>query len=187
MSKFLENTPGMELESAVGVDAVAEAILANRHDICIMGSQSLEICPAVLALVDGKLEHPHKRVLLTPVTTAERVFLAWRYGFNHVINVGMLHGSALEQIRAVVDGRVNLSAAPTMVAAREWLFPHNVAWVANDETDLEILMELVEGRSNEEISVTVGLALQTVRNRVSRLMRESGSQNRTQLAMKMVR
>ena len=151
MQKYIEGiAPGeFEVRAAVGADAVVEAVLSHEYDICVMGSQSLEICPEVLERVAGKCDHPHKRVLLTPVTTAERVFLGWRYGFNHVVNVGMLQGSAMEQIQAVIDGRTNLAAAPTMMAAREWLFPHNVAWVANDETDLEILMELVDGCSNE--------------------------------------
>ena len=188
MRKFVAGVPGIDtIDTAIGVDAIVDGVLNGGHDICVMGSQSLEICPEVIERLDGKFEIPHKRVLLTPITTAERVFLAWRYGFNHVINVGLLQGSVFDQMQAVIDGEKDLAAAPSMMAAREWIYPHNVVWFAHDETDLEILMELVEGRSNEEISVRTGIALQTVRNRISRLMRESSSQNRTQLALKMVR
>ena len=188
MRQFLGNVPGIEtIDMAVGVDAISRAILDGEHDVCIMGSQSLSIVPDVLARVEGRCKVPHKRVIVTPVTTAERLFQGWRYGFNHVINVGLMQGSVYEQLDSVVKGEKDLAREPSMMAAREWLFKHNVAWVAHDETDLEILMELVEGRSNEEISRNVGIAVQTVRNRISRLMRESGAQNRTQLALKMVR
>ena len=189
MCRFVEGIAEgrFEIDTAIGADEIVDKLLSNEFDVCLMGSQSLAVCPEVLSRIAGRTQRPHKRVLLTPVTTAERVFLGWRYGFNHVVNVGMLQGSVTEQIQAVIDGRTNLAVAPSMMAAREWLFPHNVAWIAHDETDLEILMELVEGSSNEEISERVGIALQTVRNRVSRLMKEAGARNRTQLALKMVR
>jgi DNA-binding NarL/FixJ family response regulator len=53
--------------------------------------------------------------------------------------------------------------------------------------DIRILIELIEGRTNEEIAATVNLALQTVRNRISRLMKVAKVSNRTQLAILLVR
>jgi DNA-binding NarL/FixJ family response regulator len=63
----------------------------------------------------------------------------------------------------------------------------NIAHLAQDETDIRILVELIEGRTNEEIAGTVNLALQTVRNRISRLMKAADVSNRTQLATLLLR
>jgi DNA-binding NarL/FixJ family response regulator len=68
-----------------------------------------------------------------------------------------------------------------------WLRSDNIAHLAQDETDIRILVELIEGRTNEEIAGTVNLALQTVRNRISRLMKAADVSNRTQLATLLLR
>lgn len=52
-----------------------------------------------------------------------------------------------------------------------------------DQTDAEIISLIAEGRTNKEISETVYLACQSVRNRVSRLFDATGTANRTQLAV----
>ncbi|MEY3266032.1 MAG: Bacterial regulatory protein luxR family, partial [Actinomycetota bacterium] len=52
---------------------------------------------------------------------------------------------------------------------------------------LRILAELMNGTSNEAIAATCNVAIQTVRNRLVRLMRDVGVENRTQLATRLVR
>jgi DNA-binding NarL/FixJ family response regulator len=59
--------------------------------------------------------------------------------------------------------------------------------LAHDEIDIRILIELIEGRTNDEIAAMVNLALQTVRNRISRLMKAAEVSNRTQLATLLLR
>jgi DNA-binding NarL/FixJ family response regulator len=52
-----------------------------------------------------------------------------------------------------------------------------------DETDRIILRELATGASDQQIASVVFLSVQTVRNRVSRLLRRFGRENRTQVAV----
>jgi len=52
-----------------------------------------------------------------------------------------------------------------------------------DETDRMILRELATGASDLQIASVVFLSVQTVRNRVSRLLRRFGRENRTQVAV----
>lgn len=52
-----------------------------------------------------------------------------------------------------------------------------------DETDRQILRLLADGQSDKQIAESVFLSVQTVRNRVSRLLNRFSKENRTQLAV----
>lgn len=56
--------------------------------------------------------------------------------------------------------------------------------VAHDDTDRKILALLSTGATNSEIAAEVYLSVQTVKNRLSRMMKEAGTTNRTELALR---
>jgi DNA-binding NarL/FixJ family response regulator len=56
-------------------------------------------------------------------------------------------------------------------------------WNAVDTTARSILARLVDGMSDTQIAEELGLGVQTIRNRVSRLLDEFVMTNRTQLAV----
>jgi DNA-binding NarL/FixJ family response regulator len=53
----------------------------------------------------------------------------------------------------------------------------------SDDTDRKILQLIAQGKFDKEISKELFLSLQTIRNRVSRMLTESGARNRTHLAV----
>jgi DNA-binding NarL/FixJ family response regulator len=53
----------------------------------------------------------------------------------------------------------------------------------SDDTDRKILQLIAQGKFDREISQELFLSLQTIRNRVSRMLTESGARNRTHLAV----
>jgi DNA-binding NarL/FixJ family response regulator len=53
----------------------------------------------------------------------------------------------------------------------------------SDVTDRKILQRISQGKFDREISQELFLSLQTIRNRVSRMLTESGARNRTHLAV----
>lgn len=53
----------------------------------------------------------------------------------------------------------------------------------SDETDRKILQLISQGKFDKEISQELFLSLQTIRNRVSHILTESGAKNRTHLAV----
>lgn len=53
----------------------------------------------------------------------------------------------------------------------------------SDETDRQILSLIAQGKFDKEIADELFLSLQTIRNRVSRMLTGSGARNRTHLAM----
>ena len=83
----------------------------------------------------------------------------------------------------MMNGEADLSQQSYVQGIRGLLGDDNRARFANDEMDLQILLQLAYGHSNKEIAEEVFMSLQTVRNRISRLMQATGAQNRTQLAL----
>lgn len=92
-----------------------------------------------------------------------------------------------ERLKKVVEGHIDLAHIESITEIVRWLRSDNIAHLAHDEIDIRILIELIEGRTNDEIAATVNLALQTVRNRISRLMKAAEVSNRTQLATLLLR
>jgi len=60
---------------------------------------------------------------------------------------------------------------------------HQLLQNITDETDRQILRLISLGKFDKEISEELFLSLQTIRNRVSRILTETGAKNRTHLAM----
>lgn len=60
---------------------------------------------------------------------------------------------------------------------------HQLLRDISDEKDRKILLLISQGKFDKEISKELFLSLQTIRNRVSRMLSESGARNRTHLAI----
>lgn len=89
----------------------------------------------------------------------------------------------LSTIRDVADGRRPFDVAEVR-AARGRLDAAGISVLRTlDETDRAILRELATGASDQQIAETVFLSVQTVRNKVSRLLRRFDRENRTQVAV----
>ena len=58
--------------------------------------------------------------------------------------------------------------------------------IPRDETDETILSLLTVGWTNKQIADQVCLSVQTVKNRLSRMMKQSGATNRTELVVRLV-
>lgn len=58
--------------------------------------------------------------------------------------------------------------------------------IPRDETDEAILSLLTVGWTNRQIADQVCLSVQTVKNRLSRMMKQSGAANRTELVVRLV-
>jgi DNA-binding NarL/FixJ family response regulator len=125
--------------------------------------------------------------MLTTHVTTERVILAHQLGMNDVIDIGIHMTSLSDRLQSVLREEIDLASIGSISEIVRWLRSENIAHFAQDEADIRILIELMEGRTNEEIAAKVNLALQTVRNRISRLMKVAEVSNRTQLATLLVR
>lgn len=89
----------------------------------------------------------------------------------------------VDAIKKVADGANLLDASRVREAKARLESSGYGTLMALDETDREIMRLIALGQSDKQICSHVFLSLQTVRNRVSRLLTRFGKDNRTQLAL----
>ena len=155
----------------------------KRIDLTAVSSELLKHMPRADALLTASKVHRPKKVVMTPDVSGKLIIEAIRSGFNDVIGLGQPAADIMSRIQLVMNGGTDLSQQGYVQAIRGLLGDDNRARFANDEMDLQILLQLAYGLSNKEIAEEVFLSLQTVRNRISRLMQVTKAQNRTQLAL----
>lgn len=187
-SDVLSNFADIEVVGlAHGDDGIRTALSSTQFDICILGPTSVDKKYDLDPLIPGVHFPLRKYVMLNTHVTTERVILAHQLGMHDVIDIGLHMATLNDRLRKVLLGEVDLSRIESITEIVCWLRSDNIAHLAQDEIDIRILIELIEGRTNEEIAATVALALQTVRNRISRLMKAAQVSNRTQLATLLLR
>jgi DNA-binding NarL/FixJ family response regulator len=185
---LLSEFPNITIAGRVhGDEAIRSALTSIPFDVCILGPTSVEKKYDLDPLASGVNYPLRKYVMLNTHVTTERVILAHQLGMNDVIDIGLHLATIDERLEKVLRGDVNLASISSITEIVGWLRSGNIAHLAQDEMDIRILIELIEGRTNEEIAGTVNLALQTVRNRISRLMKAAEVSNRTQLATLLLR
>jgi DNA-binding NarL/FixJ family response regulator len=136
-------------------------------------------------------ERSGRRVLLVPERTPQSEALAKLYGFDGVVEASGLDGP-LEDFVAQLEGIVSAPSAgssnrePELIDVYTSVFDSR-AIVTQDAVDERIVNLVAEGLSDKQIGTAIGLSAQTVRNRISRMLTESGLRNRTELAVQFVR
>jgi DNA-binding NarL/FixJ family response regulator len=182
------------------------SVLAHEEDITVVGvSESLETTRALVdvetpdvLLVDVRLKeesgldvarmvvanYPNVRiVVLTSFNSDEALVEAYELGASAFI---LKTGSADELIHTIRDvaSGMRLINPVTVRAAAEALDKKGLGILRGlDANDRQIARLIALGYSDKQIAETVYLGLQTVRNRVSRLLSRFDKENRTQLAL----
>ena len=188
VENFLRKIP--DLNIVFGLTKPEEIIAATQSqsfDICVIGARSLNWWKNLRPELGPIYDRLGKQVVMAHVLSAEYLVKSYWLGMSDVLYSSL---SLAEIVRRCVDiqsGHRNISEVETSLHLRQFMSEDSVFRFLKDQWDVEIMMHLVEGRTNEEISDLVHMAAQTVRNRISRLINEAGVQNRTQLAILMVR
>lgn len=158
------------------VDATEPDVLVV--DVRLRGESGLDVARAVIA------KHPKtKIVVLTSFKSDEALVEAYELGASAFI---LKEGSAEVLIRTIKDAAAGLrliNSAEVRAAAGD-LDKKGVGLIRElDANDRQIAKLISMGYSDKQIAETVFLGLQTVRNRVSRLLSRFDKENRTQLAL----
>lgn len=182
------------------------SVLAQEEGISVVGvSESLETTRALIdsevpdvLVVDVRLKeesgldvarmvvsnYPNVRiVVLTSFNSDESLVEAYELGASAFI---LKTGSAVELIHTIRDvaSGMRLINPVTVRAAAEALDKKGLGILRGlDANDRQIARLIALGYSDKQIAETVYLGLQTVRNRVSRLLSRFDKENRTQLAL----
>lgn len=184
LATVIANEDGLEV---VGItDSIASTRELLREmvpdvfvaDVRLDGESGLDVARAVVA------EHPHVKVIvLTSFDSEEALVAAYELGASaFVLKTGSANG-LVDTIRDVASGMKLINAAEVRTAA-ESLESRGLGLIRRlDANDRHIARLIALGYSDKQIAETVFLGLQTVRNRVSRMLSRFGKENRTQLAL----
>jgi len=176
-------------QAADGRDAVAEA-RARHPDVVLMDirmpeldgiAATAEIC-ADPALAETRV------LILTTFEEDEYVVSALRAGASGFIGKGSEPDDIVRAVRAVHAGDALLSAAATRALITRYLAPDPVDADRSvlqhlTERELEVLVLVARGRSNQDIAADLFISPHTAKTHVNRIMTKLGAHDRAQLVI----
>lgn len=187
LAELLEVDPRVsQVDIASDLDSVLGALLERRYDLHVVGVACLDIALEIgrrnksesLALCD-----PDERVLVAVDPDASAVLEAGRLGFARIMGpTADLMDRLLTPAGSDLWWEDHVENFPVGPGSGVRL-----GEICHDEIDRRIITLIIEGWSDAEIADKMSYAVQSVRNRVSRMLQVSGFRNRTELAVKMVR
>jgi DNA-binding NarL/FixJ family response regulator len=147
-------------------------------DVRLDGESGLDVAKMVIA------EHPQvKVVVLTSFNSDEALVTAYELGASAFVLKTGSSDDLIQTIRDVASGMRLINAAEVR-SASESLEKRGLGLIRKlDANDRHIARLIAMGYSDKQIAETVYLGLQTVRNRVSRMLSRFDQENRTQLAL----
>lgn len=159
--------------------------LEDGVDLIVLGAPGLLMFEFASneAFQRGKSVSTPKIVFLASLIDDQLIKESLAQGIDAVIDARLPVHEIIEQISLVCLSR---KKAAGVHAFQHWkLKETNVAVgeICRDEIDTQIIALIIRGFSNDEIAEEICIALQTVRNRISRLLSAAGVKNRTQLAI----
>ena len=191
--RLLDAQPDFDVvgEAADGLEAVERARVL-LPDVVLMDLR-MPVCDGLEATRRIKRELPEVRVVMLNVSEDEQdLFAAIRCGVDGYLVKNMQPEGLFRELRGLMRGEAPLSRSLTGTLLREIAHSNRVAIrpvVADGLTGRErqVLALVTEGRSNAEIAVELGVAVNTVRNHVRRIFVKLGVRNRVQAAVYAVR
>lgn len=152
-------------------------------DLLVVHAVPLDDCRRLFGRLDLDTQASLKAVYVTASPEPLFTSRARLFGFADVIDSSEPADSVIDSIRTVTLQGLSVGATTTWTFASNpplatLLCPH-----CRDERDVEILQFIVDGHTDSYIAELMGLNAQTIRNRVSNMLLESGMSNRTQLAI----
>jgi NarL family two-component system response regulator LiaR len=182
--------PDMELvgEAADGVEAVLQA-RSLRPDVILL-DLVMPRKDGIEAIGEIKRENPKARILvLTSFAEDEKVFPAIQAGALGYLLKDSSPQELLQAIRQVYRGESSLHPAIARKLIRELNRPSDLPATEEPltEREVEVLILVARGLSNQEIAERLVVSERTVRTHVSNILGKLHLANRTQAALYAVR
>lgn len=184
LSTVINNEDGLHVVGASDSVASTRNLLDNAPtdvllvDVRLAGESGIDVARTALA------EHPDlKVVVLTSFNSDSALVAAYETGASAFMLKNGNSEGLLRTIRDAASGMKLINPAEVR-AASEALNKRGLGAIRNlDANDRHIARLIAMGYSDKQIAETVFLGLQTVRNRVSRMLSRFEKENRTQLAL----
>lgn len=180
---LLDRESDIQVIAAGGADVESiSSTLVDTPGLVTIGVP-LDDCRRLFSGLGG--DRRSSTVALSLVATPDHVFESWarRLGFADVIDTSRPSESIVAAIR------VGCERGSSIASGANWDFDDDTPLETlfcphcRDQRDVDILHHIVDGHTDTRIAELLSLNAQTVRNRVSNMLLESGLANRTQLAI----
>ncbi len=184
LASVFDHEEGINVVGITDSLASTRAMLLNETpdvlivDVRLNGESGLDVARMVVA------EQPNvKIIVLTSFNSDEALVTAYELGASAFILKTGSSENLIQTVRDVASG-MRLINATEVRSAAESLEKRGHGIIRKlDENDRHIARLIAMGYSDKQIAETVFLGLQTVRNRVSRMLSRFDKENRTQLAL----
>jgi DNA-binding NarL/FixJ family response regulator len=184
LASVIEHEDGVHIVGIADSLASTNALIETEvpevlvMDVRLDGESGLDVARSVVA------NHPDvKVVMLTSFDSDEALVSAYELGASAFILKSGSSDALVQTIRDVASGMRLINPAEVRVAS-ETLEKRGMGILRKlDANDRHIARLIALGYSDKQIAETVYLGLQTVRNRVSRMLSRFNKDNRTQLAL----
>ena len=156
-------------------DELVTAVINHAPHLVVIGTQWVENWPlAHQQLLSKGIVLPHIAVVGSGATN-EALRTDAENDFIYIDDTSLV--SIVDVVRQIRHAaRETVGTSPPSVSAV------GISPLCHDDIDRQILQLLVTGASNQMIADEIYLSVQTVKNRLSRMMKATGTTNRTELA-----
>ena len=183
---------GLVLEHEPDIDVVGSVATSNEM-LQLIGTQRPDVAILDLRLAEEsgvdlaqriRSTHPDCRIVMLTAAESDLALVnSHSAGASAFLMKTGDFGALVSAVRRVASGEHLIDSLSVREATRR-LRMNGASVIAElDDTDRQILKLIAAGHSDKQIAESVYLSLQTVRNRVSRLLNRFGKENRTQLAV----
>lgn len=187
LGSMLSHGPGLTVvESTSSAENFYKILREGNIELAVTGVITLDEFVGIFARLPDDVKSRTRTVLAVMTMDKDTIKLAARHDFDGIVDVHNSPEAIGRQLKNVVRNAPIPGHEPnTDLDTRLDTFPD--FFVNRDKHDQMIAELVARGMTDKQVSEAVGLAPQTVRNRLSRMLTDSGSQNRTHLAVRFLR
>jgi DNA-binding NarL/FixJ family response regulator len=181
---ILDRVPGFQVTAM----SVSEIVATEGVDIAVIGNRSPRFFETMAQL---KTSCPKVRVVVTGrEADDETVLKAIVYGAKGYVDEAAPANDLVQAIHTVHQGSIwGSRRVLSMFIDRSGDLLRNRGARSSNITsrEMQVLSMLVEGRSNKEIGLPLGIEERTVKAHVAKLMRKVGARNRISLSVEAIK
>ncbi|MEN9792396.1 MAG: hypothetical protein RL330_474 [Actinomycetota bacterium] len=183
LANMLDAVPGFEARAVVFDDADHCSVVCREDwDVVVMGQVALrgQWADTPCCHREGAA---HKKVLMGSGSSVPVLVDAMHAGFDDLLNINISRDEMVDQLHALHAGQRRLADHPFFRYSEVPTEASPSHIPCRSRFDIDIVALVARAFSDKQIGEALHIAPQTVRNHLSRIMRDGGFRNRTEIAL----